>query len=130
MNGNPKRVPGCDYLYERGGRFTVRVQVPRELKAALGKGEFKKSLGGDLTLAKRNYHTVVAGYLAEIDAARGTPTATGIDPPFSLKHPRSDEVDLACYAHFQRMAQNMRGNVAQPIGDDPRSLKTGLKAFG
>ncbi|WP_447756951.1 DUF6538 domain-containing protein [Sphingopyxis fribergensis] len=70
MNQNPTRVEGHDYLYQRGRRYVVRVQVPRELRLAVGRGELKKSLGGDFLRAKREYHATVAEFLGRIDAAR------------------------------------------------------------
>lgn len=129
MSQNARAIPGCDYLYERGRRYTVRVQVPRELKTVIGKGEFKKSLGGDLSLAKRKYHTVVAQFLAEIDAARRATVQPGAAQTLSGKQPRVEDVDAACYAHFKRMTVNMRGKVAHPVGDDPRELHNRAEGF-
>lgn len=129
MSQPAKRVPGCDYLYERGRRFVVRVQVPRELKLALGKGEFKKSLGGDLALAKRKYHNVVATILAQIETARALSLSGCAVPSASTGQPTFEDLDIACHAHFVRMAKNMRGKVAEPIGDDPRTVKNRAEGF-
>ncbi len=122
MSPPAKRVPDCEYLFDRGGRHTVRVQVPRHLKAALGKGEFKKSLGGDLALAKRKYHSVVAAFMAEIEAARRGAVQRGAPQAISAKPPTVEDVEAACYAHFVRMTLKMRGKVAHPVGDNPREL--------
>lgn len=129
MSQSAKRVPGCDFLYERGRRFTVRVQVPRELKAALGKGEFKKSLGGDLALAKRKYHSVVAGFIGQIEAARSGAQSVFVTPGVSKGQPTTDDLEVACYAHFLRMAEKMRGKVAEPVGDKPRELVNRAEGF-
>lgn len=128
MSYPAKRVPGYDYLYERGRRFTVRVQVPRHLKTVLGKGEFKKSVGGDLADVKRRYHNVVAAFFAQIDAARVivVPAQTR-----SIRgtQPTVEDVDVACYAHFKRMAVAMKGKVAQPVGDNPRDLQNRTEGY-
>lgn len=124
-----KRVPGCNYLYERGRRYIVRVQVPRELRDALGKGEFKKSLGGDLALAKRKYHNVVATILAQIEEARRGADQAGEPQALVASQPTVEDVDAACYAHFVRMAVNMRGKVAYPVGDNPRELRNRTEGY-
>lgn len=129
MSLSAKRVPGCNYLYERGRRYIVRVQVPRELKVALGKGEFKKSLGGDLALAKRKYHNVVATILAQIETAR-LGAVQPSEPEAKLgDQPTVEDVDAACYAHFVRMTVNMRGKVANPVGDNPRELRNRTEGY-
>lgn len=129
MSLSAKRVPGCNYLYERGRRYIVRVQVPRELKDALGKSEFKKSLGGDLALAKRKYHNVVATILAQIEAARCGAEQAGEPQAKAANQPTVEDVDAACYAHFVRMAVNMRGKVAYPVGDNPRELRNRTEGY-
>ena len=122
MSRPAKRIPGCDFLYERGRRFTVRVQVPRDVRAALGQGEFKTSLDGDLALAKRKYHSVVAGFIARIETARCEMQTVNRASIASTAQPTSEDLEVACYAHFLRMVDNMRGKVAQPVGDNPRIL--------
>ena len=129
MSLSAKRVPGCDYLYERGRRYVVRVQVPRELKIALGKGEFKKSLGGDLALAKRKYHNVVATIMAQIETARRGAVQPGAPQAKLGNQPTVEDVEAACYAHFVRMAVNMRGKVAHPVGDNPRELRNRTEGY-
>lgn len=122
MSQNAKAIPGCAYLYQRGGRYIVRVQIPREIRAVLGKSEFKKSVGGDLALAKRQSHGLVSRFLAEIDGARRGAVQPGADFRMSGNQPTAEDIDAACYAHFKRMALNMRGQVAEPVGDEPRAL--------
>ena len=55
-----RKVAGMPYVYQRGDQYLVRVQVPAAAQGALGKTELKKSLGGDLSIVKRNHHRVVA----------------------------------------------------------------------
>jgi integrase len=129
MTQSKRRVEGYDYLYERGRSFEVRVQVPQPLKAVVGKGELKKSLGSDFTKVRRKHPTVLAAFLDQIDAARRAVGHVEDLPSRSRNQPTSEEVDIACYAHFQRMAQNMRGKVAQPIGENPRSLENLKEGF-
>lgn len=124
-----KRVPDCEYLYERGRRYIVRVQVPRELKRALGKGELKKSLGGDLALAKRKYHNVVATIMAQIETARRGALQLGAPQAKPDNQPTVEEVEVTCYAHFVRMTVNMRGKVAHPVGDNPRELRNRTEGY-
>lgn len=132
MTQSKRRVEGYDYLYERGRSFEVRVQVPQPLKAAVGKGELKKSLGSDFAKVRKKHPGVLSAFLDQIDAARSAVGLIVENPNRSPSQPTSEEVDLVCYAHFQRMAKNMRGKVAQPIGDNPRSqenLKEGFRVM-
>lgn len=129
MSQKPRGVPGFEYLYNRGGRFTVRVQVPSDLRGVLGKGEFKKSLGGDFSVAKRKYHAVVADFIAKINAARvdagGASRATA---PTTLV-PQRNDIEVACYAYFRGMVDQIRGKVAEPVGDDPRARRNRAEGY-
>jgi integrase len=121
MGAPKRRVEGFSYLYERGKSYEVRVQVPRPLRPAVGKGELKKSLGGDFAKARRAYHRTVADFVARIDQARlaagpATQAVKGARSP-----PDRNDIYEACYAHFRRMVTNMRGKVSNPTGDDPAS---------
>ncbi len=65
-----RKVEGYDYLYQRGSKYLVRMQVPEPLRALLGKGELKKSLGGDLSEAVRNRHKVIADFQGIIGSSQ------------------------------------------------------------
>ncbi|WP_371811360.1 tyrosine-type recombinase/integrase [Stappia sp. 28M-7] len=52
------------------GRFYARVSVPAELRAALGKRELLKALGGDRQVALRALPEVIAGFNRQIESAR------------------------------------------------------------
>ena len=129
MSRKPKVITDYDYLYDRDGRFTVRVQIPPDVKAAIGQGEFKKSLGGDLPSAKKQYYGVVTEFLANIEAARSLAVQPGAPDAVTGKQPSPEEVDAACYDHFQRMAARMRGKVAIPIGDAPSELRNRAEGY-
>ena len=72
MSASKRRVEGYDYLYQRGHSYEVRLQVPRPLRPAVGKGELKRSLGADFAKVRKTYHRTVADLAALIDAARPT----------------------------------------------------------
>lgn len=123
MTNSRRRVQGFKYLYERGASFEVRVQVPRPLRMDVGKGELKKSLGGDFARATRQYPTVLGGFFDQIDAARKCAAKNGPAPFSPGNRPTSEDIEIACYAHFSRMAEKMRGQVAHPVGDNPSTLE-------
>ncbi|WP_425274771.1 DUF6538 domain-containing protein, partial [Stappia indica] len=52
------------------GRFYARVSVPAELRAALGKRELLKALGGDRQVALRALPEAIVGFNRQIDSAR------------------------------------------------------------
>ncbi|MFA6220395.1 MAG: site-specific integrase [Erythrobacter sp.] len=122
MNPSKRRVEGFDYLYQRGGSFEVRVQVPRALRPTVGKGELKKSLGGDFAKVRRAYHRTVADLQGRIEVAR---RSVVIHPPTSTTQvdgePTPQEIDVACYDHFQLMVANIRGKAMSPDGSDDRT---------
>jgi integrase len=124
MSASKRRVEGYDYLYQRGHSYEVRLQVPRPLRPIVGKGELKKSLGGDFAKARRTYHRTVADLAALIDAARPTDAQPSLDADRSHRVPSKSDIDLACHAHFHRMKKNMRGKVSLAVGDDPASRKS------
>jgi integrase len=65
-------MSGMDrYLRRRAGIYRVRIRVPDELRPILGKLELVKSLGtGSKTEARRLAPAIIAGFLAQIEAAR------------------------------------------------------------
>ncbi|HWK63705.1 MAG TPA: DUF6538 domain-containing protein [Rhizobiaceae bacterium] len=129
MNNSKRRVAGFKYLYQRGTSFEVRVQVPRTLRPSVGKGELKKSLGGDFVAVQRRYPTVLAGFLDQIDAAR-EPVVSDEGLGLRLEgNPTSEDIEIACYAHFARMTKNMRGEVANPVGGNPSTLENRAEGF-
>lgn len=52
------------------GRFYARMSVPAELRAALGKRELLKALGGDRQVALRALPEVISGFNRHIENAR------------------------------------------------------------
>ncbi|WP_425274805.1 DUF6538 domain-containing protein, partial [Stappia indica] len=52
------------------GRFYGRLSVPAELRAALGKRELLKALGGDRQVALRALPEAIVGFNRQIDSAR------------------------------------------------------------
>lgn len=129
MSASKRRVEGYDYLYQRGHSYEVRLQVPRPLRPVVGKGELKKSLGSDFKKVRDKHPRVLAGLLDQIDAARRTINHVGSLPTHSDNIPTRADIDVACEAHFRRMAKNMAGKVAVPIGDDPRSRANRAEGF-
>lgn len=129
MTNGKRRVEGFKYLYERGASFEVRVQVPRPLRIAVGKGELKKSLGGDFALARRKYPKVLAGFLDRIEIARKPDANNSHFLTSTGSGPTSDDIEIACYAHFSRMAEKMRGKVAHPVGDNPSTPENRAEGF-
>ena len=125
MSQNPARLEGHDYLYQRGRRYVVRVQVPHGLRPVIGQGEFKRSLGGDLLIAKRKYHAVVAEFLGKIDAARRNSSQSGSPTqPRGRNVPGKADIEAACYDHFRLMVTNLRGKVLVEVGESPISGKS------
>ncbi|WP_448140590.1 tyrosine-type recombinase/integrase [Sphingopyxis fribergensis] len=130
MNQNPTRVEGHDYLYQRGRRYVVRVQVPRELRLAVGRGELKKSLGGDFLRAKREYHATVAEFLGRIDAARRQSAEPGLHTiSRNALVPSNADIDTACYDHFRLMVANLRGKAIMEVGDNPYSRENRAQGY-
>ncbi len=128
MSKKWKRVPGYPYVYERGSTYSVRVQVPRDVRGQIGKGELKRSLGGDFSVVKRKHHGVVAEFVAAIEAARSHSVAPSSAASVVVA-PTDEEIEVACYAHFRRMVDNMRGRVAHPVGDAPRSRLNRVEGY-
>ncbi|WP_187968864.1 site-specific integrase [Aquibium microcysteis] len=58
------------YVHFVRGRYVVRVIVPIELRAVVGKRELSEKLGPDKILAERRAHGVIAGFLAQLEEAR------------------------------------------------------------
>lgn len=52
------------------GSYVVRVTVPPELRAIIGKRELVESLGADKRVAERRAHGVIASFLARIEDVR------------------------------------------------------------
>lgn len=124
MSATKLRVPGFQYLYSRGRSYEVRLQVPRPMRVIVGKGELKRSLGGDFAKAKANYHSVVVRLQEVINAARRevnqAPTLTNT----SSREPSQDEINAASYRHFRLTVENMRGKNWSPTGKSA-SLRLG-----
>lgn len=123
MSASKRRVEGYDYLYHRGHSYEVRLQVPRPLRPVVGKGELKKSLGGDFAKVRKAYHRTVADFAAQIDAARATGKPSLTASAGTTNAPSKGDIDLACHAHFLRMKLNMRGKVSMAMGDNPAARK-------
>ncbi|WP_226019754.1 site-specific integrase [Novosphingobium sp. FKTRR1] len=129
MSASKRRVEGYDYLYQRGHSYEVRLQVPRPLRPAVGKGELKRSLGGDFAKVRKTYHRTVADLAALIDAARPVEVQSAFDADRSHPVPSKSDIDLACHAHFHRMKKNMRGKVSLAVGNDPASRKSRAEGY-
>ncbi|WP_421854397.1 DUF6538 domain-containing protein [Novosphingobium sp.] len=127
MSASKRRVEGYDYLYQRGHSYEVRLQVPRPLRPTVGKGELKKSLGGDFAKVRRVYHRTVADLAALIDQARTAAAPSTQAVGRARVAPDRNDIDAACYAHFRRMGVNMRGKVSMPIGDDPATRRNRIE---
>ena len=57
-----QKIQGSDYLYRRGNRYVVRMQVPLALQSTVGRRELKKSLGADFGAARNDIHRVIADF--------------------------------------------------------------------
>ena len=107
MNSSILKVEGYRYLRQRGGSLEVRLQVPKRLRPIVGKGELKKSLGGDLGNAKRNYHRTVTELQNVIAAAEvefGGKTGSKL---WHDRRPTQEQIDDACYAYFKQMLKSL-----------------------
>jgi hypothetical protein len=101
-----ERVEGVNYLYMRSnGTFVVRVQVPADLRSSVGQTEFKKSVGKDAALAKRNCHAVIAELQARIDDAQKRRNKNAQTNAGTVTR---EQIDLAVYSHFQRMLKRLQ----------------------
>ncbi len=129
MGASKRRVEGFPHLYQVGRSYVVRVQVPIPLRPAVGKGELKRSLGGDYGAMKRKYHGTVSQLQAVIEDACNRANLLAKSQSGMSHSPDRSDIDAACYAHFQRMARNMRGKVAYPTGDNPQTLKNRAEGF-
>ena len=121
MTGKRSPIEGYRYLRKRGGSYEVRLQVPRLLRAGVGKGELKKSLGGDLTIAKRKYHRVVSELQETIDLAKGAETETRWTA--GAHEPSLDDIEMASHRYFTRMAELQRGKIISVEGKHPATPK-------
>ncbi|WP_447931870.1 tyrosine-type recombinase/integrase [Sphingopyxis fribergensis] len=125
-----RRVLGYDYLYEVGGSLVVRVQVPRAVRPALGKGELKKSFGRDHATAKSDYYRTVASFKDAIKSARGVPANVMGSPILRDVEPSPEEMEAAAYDHFQRVMLNLRRKNVSPDGSaapSPKQRAVGYK---
>lgn len=123
-----RRVEGCEYLYELGRSYEVRLQVPRNLHAIVGKTELKKSLGRDFDKAKRTYHAKVAEYQRVIDRARNSQKGCG-DPTPSHSEPTCEQIDRAAYTYFEQRVSALRGKNVSPTGRKAASRQERLNGF-
>jgi integrase len=129
MSKNKRRVEGFDYLYQRGGSFEVRLQVPRPLRDAVGKGELKKSLGGDFGNVRREYHRTVADLQSLIVKARDAATTLAPLARRTQALPTREQITLACHAHFKRMGERIRGRAMLPVGKGAASRRERIEAL-
>lgn len=117
MTANRRGIEGFPYLRLRGRSYEVRLQVPLPLKPAVGKGELKRSLGGDLAVAKRAYHRTVSELQDTIDRARGVSTQM----PSTSRVPREpslDDIEVASHSYYSRMVELLRGKVVSLEGEN------------
>ena len=116
-----RKIDGVEYLYQRGSTYVVRVQVPSEVQATLGRTELKKSLGGDFNVAKRKAHSWKAQFLSEIEAARNKASVSGSSNAVPDRH----AIDSMVWQRFQIIEKNLRGR--SPLGGDDKSRKGRLR---
>ena len=121
-----QKIQGFDYLYQRGSRYVVRMQVPLPLQGAVGRRELKKSLGADFGVARKEIHRVIADFQDRLDKAKGLSPAPEQSAPSILDE---HTIDIAVYAHFRRMTVAMRGKVADPVGEEPNARQSRLEGF-
>lgn len=122
MNATKRKVEGFDYLYLRGRSYEVRLQVPKALRVHVGKGELKRSLGGDFVKARRVYHSTVSEFQKIVETARRQEIPPSVPPALiNPSGPSHDEINAAAYAHFRRMIENMRGKNMSPSATPARS---------
>lgn len=127
MTGKRGGIEGYRYLRKRGGSYEVRLQVPHRLRAGVGKGELKKSLGGDLTVAKRKYHRVVSELQEAIDLAKGAETETS--SVARAHEPSLDDIEIASHRYFTRMAELQRGKIISLEGKRITSPKERIESL-
>lgn len=113
MTGKRRGIEDYPYLRLRGRSYEVRLQVPGPLKSVVGKGELKKSLGGDPAVAKRKYNDTVSELQKTIERAKGGSTS----------EPSLDEIEVASYAYFSRMAEVQRGKAISLEGKSQTTRK-------
>ncbi|GGN51413.1 integrase [Novosphingobium indicum] len=130
MSATKRKVEGFDYLYLRGRSYEVRLQVPKALRVHVGKGELKRSLGGDFAKARRVYHTTVSEFQQIVENARQqeAPQPLPLARPVQ-ELPTHDEINAASYAHFRVRMENMRGKNMSPSGRQARSRAERINAL-
>jgi integrase len=102
-----KHSTGVDYLICINGRYTVRVQIPKDVKGKLGKSEFKRAMGADFAVAKRNSYAVIADFQNQIEQARKT-LGPVVSPHRRLKQNVSKpEIEAAVRSHYFRMVRRI-----------------------
>lgn len=116
MTVKRRGIEGFPYLRLRGRSYEVRLQVPSPLKLAVGKGELKRSLGGDLTVAKRAYHKTVSELQEAIDRARCASPQSNVASRMP-REPTLDDIAIASYHHYSRMVELQRGKVVSLQGE-------------
>ena len=120
-----QKIQGFDYLYRRGNRYLVRMQVPLALQLAVGRSELKKSLGADFGAARKDIHRVIADFQDQLERARSPAGPEPSVPALIDEH----AIDIAVYAHFRRMTIQMRGKVAEPVGESPNAREARIAGF-
>lgn len=111
--------PDLEYLDKRRFPYSVRVQVPADLRVEIGKSEFKQSLGSDPVVGRQKYHQLVAKFQGIIREARNRTVKPLVNNTHPNSKPSREDIELACHSHFRRMLLSMRGKVAEPVGETP-----------
>lgn len=123
-----KSSTGINYLFCRNGRYTVRVQVPKDLQATLNRTEFKRSLGADFTVAKRKCHSVIADFQHQIDAARVAANSSSIAEQGGKAKIGKRDIEAAVRAHYRRMRQSVSRQGNLNLREKIASLKNTVEA--
>jgi hypothetical protein len=102
-----KYSTGIEYLICRDGRYSVRVQVPKDVQHKLGRTEFKKAMGADFLVAKRNSHSVIAEFQCKIEAARRDNDDALGNSSLPTKDIGIAAINSAVRAHYKKMGLHM-----------------------
>ena len=89
------------YVQFMRGHYAVRIMVPTELRAIIGKRELVENLGADKKAAERKAHGVIAGFLAIVEEAKeqlvaSRPTLSSVAKAyFQLSADDSERLELS-----------------------------------
>ncbi len=117
------------HLHNIKGKFVVRVVVPPELRAAVGKRELRAWLGSDKKLAERNAPARIAEFYAALDAAQAKLKADAPTLRTAAREHYASElvVDDLERATAPRMALESRARLFRPVqASKLRLLAAGL----